>query len=197
MDLDAIRHQAAQNKNGVPANSLTGLDIISDSLQKQIIEGRDVNLAALLIQDFDVDSKKSKQDNRLKRRLNIEQFRVAFGKYRRVMSAKWPHRQHELECYEIDIANIHSFYGDRFYDYHLAFSRKAAAAVKLRIPIDWSKRDTELFQLILGGVRVNQCSKYHSPAFHDPEFCDSATRITPTLSNGTTSDNDKYGFDAL
>jgi len=58
-------------------------------------------------------AKDPKGDNRLKKMFTIEQFRVAFGKYRRVMVTKWPHRQYELAAYETDIARIHAFYDDR------------------------------------------------------------------------------------
>ena len=95
------------------------------------------------------------------------------------MVTKWPHRQHELAAYETDIARIHAFYGDRFYDYHLAFADKAAQAVKLGIPIDWSKRDSDLFQLILRGTRARQC-QYCSSTLHETDFCDQTYRSATT-----------------
>ncbi len=91
------------------------------------------------------------------------------------MVKKWPHRQQELEAYESDLARMHAFYGDKFYDYHLAFASKAAEAIKLNIPIDWSRRDTELFQLILGGTRARQCL-YCSSTLHESDFCDQSYR---------------------
>ena len=168
--LDYLRHLAAKSQNGISANLLSTVDVVSDSIKTQILNGRDINLASLLIPNYDLDKLNAQSDPRLKRRLTIEQFRIAFGKYRRIMVQAWPHRQQELEDYENDIAKIHAFYGDRFYDYHLAFSSKAAEAVKMRIPIDWSKRDTEQFQLILGGTRARQC-QHCSSTLHESEFC--------------------------
>jgi hypothetical protein len=173
--LDSVRHMATQHKNGVPANLLNNIDIVSDSLKQRIVDGRYVNLASLLIPDFEPKSKEQKEDFRLKKSLNMEQFRVAFGKYRRVMVMQWPHRQQELEAYETDIARIHSFYGEKFYDYHVAFASKAAEAVKLSIPVDWSRRDTELFQLILGGTRARQCL-HCSSTLHETDFCEQSFR---------------------
>jgi len=182
--LDRVRHLAAQSMNGVPAQMLQNIDIVSDSLKKQITDGRNVNLASLLIQDFEqaTSAKDPSHDSRLKKRLTIEQFRIAFGKYRRVMVAKWPHRRQELEAYETDIGRIHSFYGDKFYDYHLAFASKAAEAVKLSIPVDWSRRDGDLFQLILGGTRAKQCS-HCSSTLHDTDFCEQTFSLNTPISN--------------
>ncbi len=173
--LDKLRHQAAQSPSGICAASIHTIDIVSDSLKKQIQAGRDVNLATLLIPGYDTESKQDRGDARLNRRLNIEQFRVAFGKYRRVMCARWPHRERELMEYEVDIGRIYAFYGDKFYDYHLAFASKSAEAIKNRIPVNWAQRDTDNFQLILGGIRARQCASCSS-VLHATDFCPHQTR---------------------
>ncbi|KAH3769530.1 hypothetical protein DPMN_170801 [Dreissena polymorpha] len=136
-----------------------------------------------------------KNDFRLKKRLTIEQFRTAFGKYKRVMCRKWRHRKNELDEYEIDIGRIHAFYGEKFYDYHLAFSSKAAKAVRNGIPVNWAMRDTENFQLILGGTRARQCQHCHS-VLHESEFCANAsTQAVRSNQYAKTSgdSSDKFG----
>ncbi|CAG2252701.1 unnamed protein product [Mytilus edulis] len=85
--------------NGVPSSSVPFLDIISPALKKQIIEGRDVNLAGLLMKDYESVQAAStlltssgleinlpgKKDIRLHRTLTIKEFVCAFGKYKRVI----------------------------------------------------------------------------------------------------------------
>ena len=54
---------------------------MSDKLRKNIEEGRDINLATLLIPNYEnLDSKSTKdkfRDPRLSKRLTIEQFRLS------------------------------------------------------------------------------------------------------------------------
>jgi hypothetical protein len=53
---------------------------------KQIVEGRDVNLATLLIPYYETNIKdKDKDDIRIKRPLSITEVISAFGQYKRVM----------------------------------------------------------------------------------------------------------------
>ena len=66
------------------------------------------------------------------------------------MSEAYPQRRLELDLYEADIGSIYEHYGDIFYQYHRQFSKKAAAYLEKGIKIDWSKRDKDLFQLIVG-----------------------------------------------
>ena len=78
-------------QHGVAADLLPHLDIVSDSLRHQITEGKYVNLASLLIPEFDTPNfttnefsglellRKSRRDHRLDRPLNITQFYKAFG----------------------------------------------------------------------------------------------------------------------
>jgi hypothetical protein len=51
--LNLANNSATATINGVPSSSLPFMDIISPTLKKQIIEGRDVNLAALLMKDYE------------------------------------------------------------------------------------------------------------------------------------------------
>ena len=174
-DLQILKNKSASTPYGIGSGNLTFVDVVSDKLWKNIEEGRDINLATLLIPNYeDLDSKSTKdkfRDPRLSKRLTIEQFRVAFGIYRRILCRKFPFREHELQAYEIDIARIHARYGAKFYDYHLAFSRKAAEAIKLGVIINWGIRDNDELILLIGGTKVRQCDICQS-ASHETDFCD-------------------------
>ena len=126
--------------------------------KKNIEDRRDIKLAALLIPNYEALESKSTKDTfrnpRLSKWLTIEQFRAAFGMYRRILCRQFPFRDHELPAYEIDIARIHARYSAKFYDYHLAFSRKAAGAIKLWVIIYWATRDNDELTLLIGGTKV-------------------------------------------
>ena len=51
--LKFARNSATATINGVPSSSLPLMDIISPTLKKQIIECRDVNLAVLLMKNYE------------------------------------------------------------------------------------------------------------------------------------------------
>ena len=82
---------------GVRSDSYTNVnvDIVSPHLQKQIIEGKDINLASLLIHNYECPQKRStsteslevqlsgKPDPRLNRSLSTSEFLKALGKYKR------------------------------------------------------------------------------------------------------------------
>ncbi|VDI03019.1 Hypothetical predicted protein [Mytilus galloprovincialis] len=111
---------------GVRSDEYSNVDIISPSIQKQIIDGKDVNLASLLIPNYETPQIHSvaanglelnisgKPDPRLNRKLTIQEFIKAFGKFKRVMSSVYPDRRAELDAYEDEIIDISNFYGDRF-----------------------------------------------------------------------------------
>ena len=65
------------------------------------------------------------------------------------MSKAYPQRELELDFYEAHIGSIYEHYGDIFYQCHCQFTKKAAAYLEKGIRIDWSKRDKDLFQLIV------------------------------------------------
>ena len=122
----------------------TNVDIISPNLQKDILEGKDINLATLLIPFYDCPTKHSvvangievnvtgKPDIRLNRRLSIQEFIRAFGKYKRVMTSVFDDRCTERDAYEDDIIDIHNYFGEEFYDYHKAFSAKSAVLLRTK-----------------------------------------------------------------
>ncbi|VDI03473.1 Hypothetical predicted protein [Mytilus galloprovincialis] len=119
-----------------------------------------------------------KPDPRLNRKLTIQEFIKAFGKFKRVMSSVYPDRRAELDAYEDEIIDISNFYGDRFYDYHKLFSAKSAALLReRRIKVDWSKRDRDLLSLIVAGGNVNVC-KICNLVDHTTAFCPMQTSMT-------------------
>ena len=62
------------------------------------------------------------------------------------------------------------------YQYHVQFTRKAAAYLEKGIKIDWSKRNTELFQLIVGGAKAKLCDHCYQ-SDHQSQFCPSQINV--------------------
>lgn len=181
---------STSRKFGTNPEDLPQMDLISPSLRKNIVEGKDVNLASLLIPYFEVrpsEKEKEKDDYRLKRNLTISEFLTSFGKYKRVMSHAFPNRREELDMYEANIIDIFNVYGDRFYEYHKLFSLKSASALAIhKIKVDWSARDRDLIQLIASRART--CS-ICSEVSHDTKFCPSFQKSEVTPFNNT----DRHG----
>ena len=96
-----------------------------------------------------MDTLKRTRDHRLDRSLSITQFYKAFGIYKRVMCEAFPQRRNELDLYEADVGNIHEHYGEIFYQYHIQFTKQAAAYLEKGIKVDWSRRHKDLFQLLI------------------------------------------------
>ncbi|CAG2190912.1 unnamed protein product [Mytilus edulis] len=184
--LPFSHHTSAEmdsTRNGVRSDSFTNVDIVSPNIQRNIIEGKDINLTTLLISNYEnpqahnitADEIKvnlsSKPDPRLNRNLNIQDFIQAFGKYKRIMCVSYPERREELDAYEADLIQIHKFYGDKFYTYHKLFSAKAATLLREKhIKVDWSKKARDILSLVSGGIRVNACNLCHQ-VDHATEFC--------------------------
>jgi hypothetical protein len=156
---------------------------VSPNLQKQIIESKDINLASLLMHNYECPQKLSisteslevqlsgKPDPRLNRSLSISEFLKAFGKHKRVMTSVYPDRRAELDAYKDDIIDIYNFFGSKFYDYHKLFSSKAAVLLReKRVKVDWSKRDRDIISLISSGVQVTTCKLCNSVE-HTTPFC--------------------------
>jgi hypothetical protein len=111
------------NRAGLCSDDFPNVDIVSISIQKQIIQGRDVSIASLLIPNFESPQSRtvtsegveinltSKPDPRLNRQLTIQEFILAFDKYKRIMTTAFPARKSELDAYEEDVIEISNFYG--------------------------------------------------------------------------------------
>ncbi|KAJ8314558.1 hypothetical protein KUTeg_006708 [Tegillarca granosa] len=107
----------------VRAEDLPFMDLMSLSLRKQIIQGKDVNLSTLLIPYYDYDRDKGdrekvKDEVRLKRQLNHSKFTTAFGRYKRTMGQIYPQRRDELDQYEAIMNSMYNAYGSKAYEYH-------------------------------------------------------------------------------
>ena len=168
---------AVRTQYGYSVSSLPEAVTVSPALRQAIIQGKDVNLAALLIPYFRgsgdnterLDSREFKAPNKP---LTIGQFIQAFSMYKSVMCAAFPHRRAELDEYECLIVDMASrFPGFGFYEYHTQFSQKAAAYLRHdNINVDWSIRDERLFNNIFAGRSVNSCNFCGSTS-HGPGFC--------------------------
>ena len=114
-----------------PSSALPDIEIVPANVRKDIVQGKDVNLAILLLPikdrknitgDRDIQigeevfSLKGGRDNRLSRDLTISEFITAFNVYKRVMCTHYPHRRDELDTYIGQIIEISNrFPGFGFY----------------------------------------------------------------------------------
>jgi hypothetical protein len=174
---------------GTPMESLPHMDMVSPSLRKAIIQGRDVNLATLLVQYYDHpdtsahahchhhEGHQQKDDPNLKKVLRIGQFYTAFGRYQRIMCQAYPDRREELDLYLATINSIYNAFGEKkAYEYHKLFSLRSANALHhFGIKVDWSVKDKELLQLVSAGAKATYCSLCGEVS-HDTEFCHLQTR---------------------
>ncbi|MGH0175424.1 UNVERIFIED_CONTAM: hypothetical protein FKN15_070315 [Acipenser sinensis] len=167
---------------------------ISPKIRKRIIEGKDVNLVAILIasSEFldhrvvdcgDVSVTLKSSDSRLQKSLSVGEFVLAFSIYRDILCSVYPHRLQELNRYLFLVVELSVRYGGTlFYQYHRAFSAKAAATLSAdnRI-VDWSSSDPDLFTRIFSGIRANACSTCASTA-HSSYLCPkaAASSLQPT-----------------
>jgi hypothetical protein len=141
---------------GIAPGDIPDIDVMSPSSRKQILEGKDVNLATLLLPYYDVPQPtiynpdpKPKDDARLKRSLSIGEFITAFGKYKRTMCRVYKDRRDELDQFEAYAVSLHNTYGPRYYEYVRLFSMRSAYILQTHgWKIDWSKIDWNLLQKI-------------------------------------------------
>ena len=168
------------SKFGYAAESLPFIETIHPTVKKQILEGKDVNLASLLIPYYTglhsdsstTVSHKQKSDPRLNHNLSLGQFIQAFGIYKNIMCDTYPARRQELDLYERDIVDMATTYhGKGFYEYHKAFSAQAAAHLRFsNKKVDWSVRNNKLFASVFVNQSANSCSLCQS-AMHLAPFC--------------------------
>ena len=192
-DVAANQAVVRNQESGIGVDDLPQIEVVSENLRRQILDGKYVNLASLLIPDFDTPNyttnelsgiellRQSRRDHRLDMALSFTQFLKAFGIYKRIMCEAFPQRRSELDLYEADVSSMFDHYGSLFYQYYVQFSKKAAAYLEKGLKVDWSKRDTNLFQLIVGGAKCKLCD-HCSQADHQSAFCPSQINV-PGLSN--------------
>ena len=195
--LPFLNENTAQHVTGISSNYITPqipttpshpitvkqlpkTDMVSPNLRKQILEGKDVNLASLLIPHYDLtcqtgDNSKSfsstQKDPKLNQDLSIEDFNLAFEKYKNVICSVFSKRQTDLTQYGQDINMISRHYGPRFYLYHKMFSRKAAAGIEEHNTVAlWDAVDDSLLNLVMHGVPTRACEKCNE-INHSTRFC--------------------------
>lgn len=171
--------QYLNTKFGFSAESLPFIETVQPSIRRQIQDGKNVNLATLLIPYYNgpqtEKASTEKQDPRLLQSLSLPQFIQAFGIYKNIMCQAHPHRREELDLYEREIIDMASRYnGKGFYDYHKMFSAQAAAhLIYNNIKVDWSIRNNKLFCAIFANYKASQCSVCES-SLHQTSFCPQA-----------------------
>ncbi len=169
---------------GVPMSSLPHVELVSMDIQEDILKGKDINLSTLLIPNYTPQAYcdiiigqeavplKPLTDSRLNRQLTISEFIHAFSIYKGIMCRKFPFRRTELDLYERSIIDMHSrFGGNIFYEYHRAFSARAAQYLQIyNVKVDWSVRDNDLFCAITAGSKPQACPVCNSLS-HTTMFC--------------------------
>jgi hypothetical protein len=165
----------------VAPDSLPYVENVSASMRKQIVEGKLVNLAALLIPhseapdcrttEFDGLIYKIRDDPRLNKILTLGEFISAFTVYRNVLCESFPHRRIELDAYLRHIVQLATQYGGSlFYEYHRMFASKSAAWVAKGVLVNWALLDTTLYCTVTSGHRTRSCSICQSLA-HASDMC--------------------------
>ncbi len=182
---------------GVPMGSLPHIELVSPELREDILKGKDINLATLLIPNYRPEAYhremvigqeavplKPMTDARLNRQLTIQEFLQAFSIYKSIMCRKYPLRREELDLYERSIIEMSSrFGGYSFYEYHKSFSSRAAQYLATHnIKIDWSIRDNDLFCTIFAGHKANACNICNSLS-HATMFCGQIQKGNPGNQN--------------
>ena len=165
---------------GYSAESLPFIETVAPQIRKNIIDGKDVNLASLLIPNYSGNShfinnfgeKVEKPDPRLNRDLSIGEFIQAFSIYKSIMCEAYPDRRPELDLYERDIVDMASRYKNNgFYEYHRQFSSRAAAYLKYKnLKVDCLIRDNKLFCNIFANNKPVTCGICFSVTHHSG-FC--------------------------
>ncbi|XP_044128654.1 uncharacterized protein LOC122925402 [Bufo gargarizans] len=203
--------QSLQGIN-IPTPQIVPSHFLPESLKKDIVAGKDINLASILIASHDVAENRvincgdvsivmKAKDARLSRKLSIPEFVLAFSVYRDVVCSAQPDRREELDRYLYRVTDLGQKYGgSAFYDYHRSFSAKAAAALsQFQFVTNWAEMDTELFCRHFAGLRAPTCSNCQS-IFHTTDWCPNYSLNTPqgpwpgpSGSQGNSSSVDKLG----
>jgi len=163
-----------------PPDSLPMIpDMVTPALRRQIVEGKLVNLAELLIpnssdcrlSECDGQSFAIKDDNRLNKTLTQGEFHSAFLAYKKVLCEAFPGRSSMMDAYQHHITDMAAQYGGTlFYEYHKMFAAKAAAWMAKGVLVDWGLVDTRIYTTVTSGYRSSSCGLCHSLC-HLTDFC--------------------------
>jgi hypothetical protein len=172
---------------------------VSPHIRSNIIQGKDINLASLLLPSPAVDRKMvdcgdvavllKTSDPRLQRNLSFAEFVIAFSIFRDILCQVFPDRREELDLYLAMMADFNQRYGGTlFYEYHKSFSAKSASFILLfNSRLDWSVTDTELLVRHFGGAKTlicNICSAHgHSASFCPKAFASQEPRAVHGADN--------------
>ena len=137
-------------RRGFTSEDLPEVEVVPTAVRAAILDGKDVNLAMLLMPNFDLGEYSRYSDHAqflrplssdpcLNHNLTLAEFITAFNKYRNIMCEEWDRRQ-GLDAYEATVVGIASrIEGTSFYEYHKAFAARAAALiVQHNMKIDWA-----------------------------------------------------------
>ena len=191
-------HQALLGR-GVPSHSLPKVEIISPQMGADILQGKDVNLAALLIQGYDPEPELSQhtthvpggeaipirprssqsKDPWLSKNLTLPEFIRAFNIYSNVMCQGYPHQKGGMDAYLTEIIGMATNFGaGTFYEYHKMFStRVATLLLNHNVKLDWSVRDNDMYCKLFAGRRAIACGICSSMA-HSTDFCPLVNRLS-------------------
>ncbi|XP_056429550.1 uncharacterized protein LOC130368988 isoform X2 [Hyla sarda] len=155
---------------------------IPPHIKKDILDGKDINLASLVIATHDLMENKTiacgdvsvvlkSKDVRLSRKLSLSEFIMAFSIYRDIICTTKPERREELDHYLYKVTEL----SHKFYDYHRSFSAKAAAALgQFGYTINWASIDTEIFCTHFAGLKTPVCARCQASS-HTAEWCSSSS----------------------
>ena len=91
---ETTTNQSTSTQFGVAADDLPQVDVVLESLRRKIVEGKYINLACLLIPEFEAPGieflGQGRKHNRLGRVLTITHFYKAFGIHKRIMCKVYP-----------------------------------------------------------------------------------------------------------
>ncbi|MGL5501434.1 MAG: hypothetical protein ACRDCK_09865, partial [Plesiomonas shigelloides] len=158
---------------------------MSPQLRSNIIQGKDINLASLLLPSPAADRQMvdcgdvavflKTSDPRLQRNLSFAEFVIAFGIFRDTLCQAFPDRREELDLYLSMLMDFSQRYGGTlFYECYKSFSAKSASFISLfNTRIDWSVTDTELLIRHFGGQKILACT-ICSAHGHSASFCPKA-----------------------
>ena len=173
------------SSNGVASDSVAQVELVTPQVRRDILSGKDINMATLLIPDYnhasqerhiiignDIVPLKPLTDQRTIKPLTIQEFVKAFMAYKNIMCEIFPNRRQELDAYLKAIIDMaHRYPGVAFYEYHKAFSSRCASLLlNYNVKVDWAKVDTSIYCAVFAGQKASTCQLCNS-TLHQSNFC--------------------------
>lgn len=153
---------------------------VSAKMQSDIIQGKNINLAALLLPLLAIEQQMvdcgdmavflKTSDPRLQRNLSFGEFVIAFGIYSDILCQTFPDRREELDLYLDMLADFSQRYGGTLF-YNITSPSQQNLLPSLHCTtLDWFITDCELLLRHFGGHRTLVCP-VHSSHGHSVAFC--------------------------